>query len=311
MKRVRISNSSLNSYGTRVLTSGVDIEQYARNPIVLYMHERGTVIGQMRDIRKEGDDITGELVFDEATELSQRCKKQFEVGSLRMVSAGLDIVEWSEDPAYLVPGQTRYTVTKSKLFEVSVVDVGANDDAIVLHHQGKVLTLGCDGENPLPIISKKSKTEDRMEKSQLALALGLASDATEVQINETIIRLKASGERVEQLQKQYDELVLMGITQAVDGAIAEKRITAEQKEHFITLGKQVGLASLQTTIAAMSPRVKLTEMLNKQNSPSGGDTSGYKKLSDVPESELMQLRSENREQYIRLFKAEYGFNPQF
>jgi len=44
-KRVRISNDSLNSYGTRILTSGMNIEQYRRNPVMLYQHERGQVIG--------------------------------------------------------------------------------------------------------------------------------------------------------------------------------------------------------------------------------------------------------------------------
>lgn len=69
-KRVRISNESVNSYGTRVLTSGINIEQYNRNPVLLYMHERGQVIGLVRDLRVENDELTGELVFDEATELS-------------------------------------------------------------------------------------------------------------------------------------------------------------------------------------------------------------------------------------------------
>ena len=97
-KRVRISNGSLNSYGTRVLTDGMDIEQYKRNPVLLYMHQRGTVIGYMKDIKKEGDDVTGEPVFDEASELSRTCKKQWSFGSLKMVSAGIDILEMSEEP---------------------------------------------------------------------------------------------------------------------------------------------------------------------------------------------------------------------
>ena len=94
---MRISNDSLNSYGTRVLTAGMDVEQYMRNPVLLYMHERGSVIGYVKDIRIENDEVTGELVFDEVTELSKRCKRQFEFGSLKMVSAGLDIIEMSED----------------------------------------------------------------------------------------------------------------------------------------------------------------------------------------------------------------------
>lgn len=125
-KRVRITNDSLNSYGTRVLTAGMNVEQYQRNPVLLYMHERGNVIGYVKDLKVEDGEVTGELMFDEASELSTRCKKQYEFGSLKMVSAGLDILETSEDPELLVPGQTSPTVTKSKLFEVSLVDIGAN-----------------------------------------------------------------------------------------------------------------------------------------------------------------------------------------
>lgn len=81
-KRVRISNSVLNGYGFRVLTEGMDIGQYCRNPVLLDMHERGNVIGYMKDVKVDGDEITGEPVFDEASELSRRRKKQWEFGSI-------------------------------------------------------------------------------------------------------------------------------------------------------------------------------------------------------------------------------------
>lgn len=158
-KRVRITNDSLNSYGTRVLTAGMNVEQYQRNPVLLYMHERGNVIGYVKDLKVEDGEVTGELMFDEASELSVRCKKQYEFGSLKMVSAGLDILETSEDPELLVQGQTSPTVTKSKLFEVSLVDIGANDDAIVLQKDGKKITLGKDSECPLPMLNNNNQNK--------------------------------------------------------------------------------------------------------------------------------------------------------
>ena len=182
-KRVRISNDRLNSYGTRVLTSGMDTEQYSRNPVLLYMHERGNVIGYVKDLEVKDGEVTGELMFDEATELSKRCKKQFEFGSLKMVSAGLDIIEMSEDGQYLVEGQTSPTITKSKLFEVSVVDIGANDDAIVLKKDGKQITLGRDGKCPLPLLNNNNNHQKReeMENKTIALQLGLPETATEAE----------------------------------------------------------------------------------------------------------------------------------
>ena len=58
MKRLRLSDSSVNSYGSRLITQGGDISQYEKNPVLLYMHQRGTVIGYIKDIRIEGDEIT-------------------------------------------------------------------------------------------------------------------------------------------------------------------------------------------------------------------------------------------------------------
>ena len=37
---VVISTSKLNSYGSRVLTEGIDTKQYKKNHIVLWMHNR-------------------------------------------------------------------------------------------------------------------------------------------------------------------------------------------------------------------------------------------------------------------------------
>ena len=162
--RVRLSNHSLNSYGFWVLTSGISLERYNQNPVLLYMHQRGEVIGTVEDIKVEGEELTGELKFDEASELSKRAKKQFECGSLRMVSIGFTIVETSEDDTMLVQGQTRPTVTKCELFEVSAVDIGANPDAVRLYgRDGQLITLSDGGESPLPLLNNKFKREKNME----------------------------------------------------------------------------------------------------------------------------------------------------
>ena len=306
-KRVRISNDSVNSFGFRVLTAGMDITQFSRNPVLLLMHERGKVIGFVKDIRKEDGEVTGELVFDEATPESIRVKKQFEVGSLRMVSAGVDIVEMSEDPASLLPGQTRPTVTRSKLIEVSVVDIGSNDDALVLYQGNDLIKLGRGGECPLPLINnKQSNQTTQMDLTKIALALGLDATADEAAVLAKIAELMASSEEVVTLRQEKETMTLAAITKAVETGVAEKRIPADKKEHFIGLGKKIGLEELNATIGAMAPAVKLSRQINRQDT--GADGS-FKKLSDVPAEEMTRLRKEDRETYVRLFKAEYGFEP--
>lgn len=308
-KRVRISNDSLNSYGFRVLTSGIDVGQYSRNPVLLYMHERGNVVGYVKDLKVENNEVTGELMFDCASELSQRCKKQFEFGSLRMVSAGLEILETSEDKDLLVAGQTRPTITKSKLFEVSIADVGANDDALVLQRNGKMITLGRDGDCDLPLLNnnnKQKKTEE-MENKTIALQLGLPETATDAEISAKLTELNALKEQNVSLLKEKESLTLVNITNLVTQAIAEKRLEEKDKDQFVELGKKIGAEELEKTLKAMHPAVKLSSVLGHQGGASAGEQK-FTKLSEVPADQIAVLRSENPEEYKRLYKAEYGID---
>lgn len=307
-KRVRITNESLNSYGTRVLTAGMIVEQYNRNPVLLYMHQRGQVIGYVKDLQVENDAVTGELVFDEASELSVRCKKQWEFGSLKMVSVGIDILETSDDPQYLVQGQTAPTITKSKLFEVSLVDIGANDDAIVLQKDGVRLTLGKNAAEVLPLLHSNNNNQKtkKMDQEKLALELGLPKDADEATINAKLAKLKADGAEAETLRQERDTLRAARIETLVDAAIAEKKIGEDKKQQFLDLGKKIGADELKQTFDAMSPQVKLSNIVGSHGGGAAGGSAEYKKLSDVPSDELSKLREQNPAQYKTLYKAEYG-----
>ena len=305
-KRVRISNDSLNSYGTRVLTSGMNVEQYCRNPVLLYQHERGQVIGYVKDLKVENDEVTGELMFDCASELSKRCKKQYEFGSLRMVSVGIDILEYSEAPEHLVQGQTSPTITKSKLFEVSLVDIGANDDAIVLQKDGKRITLGKDGECPLPLLNNNNQNQKQMDQKQIALQLGLPETADDAAITAAIDGLKAAKTQNDDLKKEKETLELERITGAVDAAIKEKRLSADKKDKFVELGKKVGIEELQDILATMTPQTKLSATIGHQGGAPTGSPATYAKLSEVPADKILELREKNVAEYKRLYKAEYG-----
>ena len=310
-KRVRISNDSLNSYGTRVLTAGMNVEQYQRNPVLLYMHERGEVIGYVKDLRVEDNEVTGELMFDCATELSRQCKKQWEFGSLKMVSAGLDVLELSEDKSLLIEGQTRPTITKSKLFEVSLVDIGSNDDAIVLCREGRRITPGSEGANSLPLLSNNNniqtkQTTTHMEQTALALQLGLKPDASEADIMACLTSLKAAKEENAKLVKEQATLRLAAVTAAVDKALGEHRFAPERREEFITLGGEIGTERLERLFSAMAPQVKLSQLVHTHEGNGTQGTKKYTRLGEVPTDELLKMRSEDRAEYCRLYRAEYG-----
>lgn len=315
-KEAIISSSRLNCYGTRVLTEGVDLEQYRKNPILLYMHRRGSrndmPIGIIENLRVDGDYIYGTPKFDGDTEEEKIIAAKWERGTLRMFSAGLDIIEWSEDEQYLVQGQTRPTVTRSKLTEVSVVDIGGNDDAlqtVQLYQDGKLLTLAQGEECEfLPLLkthtspsaddggagNQSNNIQNTFQMNKILLALGLAATATE---DEAVAAIAG-------LQEQNAALNLARITDAVEAAVAEKRITADSKDHFINLGKASGVDSLRETLRMFTPAQKPTDVIRDN-----GKQSVALKWEECSDAQLESLRRENREEYIRLFKEQFGFAP--
>lgn len=321
MKEVIISTEAVNSYGTRVLTSGIDLSQYERNPVLLWMHRRAwkgkdMPIGRIENLRVEDGKLIGTPVFDQTDDFAKQIESKWENGFLRMASAGLEPLETSPDPTLAYPGQTRETVTRCKLVEVSIVDIGGNDEALQLWGGEKLLKLAAGEDSPaLPLLTRAGQADDpenkltekpnnkMMNKEQLQL-LGLSEGATEEQVTAALNLMKTKADRVDGIQ-------LAAVAQTVDQAIADRKILADQRDHFIKLGKSAGVDMLADTFKAMPRQRKPTDLieLGKASAPGAGNQSGahcYTKLSEVPYTEMLTLRKEQPAEYMRLYKAEYG-----
>lgn len=322
-RRVRISNSSLNCYGTRVLTQGVDIEQYTRNPILLWMHfnpYRGAKdevlpIGTIKDVHKDGDDIIGELVFDTSDEFAAKIANKWDSGVLKMVSPHFDVIATDDDPALALPGQTRATVTKAKLIEVSVVVIGGNDANMALSLGGERLKLDAGGAclsiPPLRSANQQPNNQPQNPKNMnelelLALKLGLPKEAGVAEVSATIDILLGYKSANETLKSEKEALELAAITQEVDSAIAARKITLEHKDHFVSLGKSSGIETLRLTFGAMASAVKPTEIINPGSGLPLTAPVTATKLSELTSIQLSELRANDKETYMRLYKAEYG-----
>ena len=318
-KEVIISTSGLNCYGSRILTSGIDLTQYEKNPVLLWMHRRSfngkdMPIGRMENLRIDGDRLIGTPVFDENDEFAKQIASKWENGFLRMASAGIEIVETSDAPEYLLQGQTRATITRCKLEEVSIVDIGGNDEALQLYGtDGKLMKLA-SGEDctHLPLLLNKEHAEGispealfNNQKQQLKMKkeimqlLGLSETASEQEVANAVRLLKEKADKADGLQ-------LASINAIVDAAVADKRITADKKDHFVSLGKSAGIEALRTTLELMHSQQKPTDVIRQTNSvPSDGHKT-FAKLSEVPAEEIASLKENNPTEYARLYKAEYG-----
>ena len=286
-----ISDESVNSYGYIVKTDGIDTTAFERNPVMLYMHERKTVVGRWENIRKEGDKLLADAVFDESTELGKTVKAQVENGFLRSASIGVDIIEDT-----VINGIK--TVTKSSLFEVSIVDIPSNKNALKLYRKGnrKRMTL----EIP-------QKVEDL--RSEIISLLGLSDDVSDEDIIAEIQTLlnvpdEASIEVENAVKAGFVESKDRGhfltmarispqtfhsfisgekekrkkaVFAAVDTALHNRRIEYTQKDTFARVGCEMGLETLSLLLGGMSKVLKISEILSKDRN--GWTLTDYRKYA--------------------------------
>ena len=290
---VVISTERINCYGSRIITAGIDIEQYKRNPVLLYMHHRSSdtmPIGRMDDVHIDGDRLVGTPVFDMDDPRAAAIAEKWEHGFLRMVSPGLEIIETSDAPEMLMPGQRYPTITRSKLIEVSIVDIGANDDALRLSRDCHLIN---DVElTPLINLNNNPKKTENMK--EILLELGLPESATADEARAAIVNLK----------REAEESRNATIDSEVDRAIAENRITADTREKFVDLGREIGVERLKETLSLLKPAqvagTRPSDIIGREN-----ETKQLKWADLTPEI-AERLKRENYDEYQRLYIEEFG-----
>lgn len=322
MIEVVISTEAINSYGSRVLTGGINLKQYKKNPIVLFMHNRpwrGTMdeclpIGKMQNLRVEEGKLLGEIHFDENDEFAKKIESKFEGGFLNMVSAGLDIVELSDENSLLLPGQTRMTIKKSKLREVSVVDIGSNDEALRLYSNNEIMELSADGGCDIALlkVDDDSINKDEKQMKELLLKLGLPETATEaealVKLEELNLKAKTADELAIQIAKDKDARVVA----LVDQAVNDEKITADKKEIFLSIGKNSGIGALEATFGAMQPAVRATDIIGGKNPATEKTADVGAKFADMSwdeldkQEKLVELKEKDFELFKLKYKGEFG-----
>ena len=217
-----VNTENVNEYGYRVLTDGIDYNQYMRNPVVLFMHDRynskdrgSEVIGRVVKMYKKDTQLIAEIEFDEKDAFAKKIADKVEGGFIRMASMSADVKGTSSDPELLLSGQQYETVTKCKLVEISIVDIGGNDDALKLSKDGKPITL-----NKVNI----NKIENMSKLVTIALALGIAAETPEETVVGEVQKLKlakeVSDKKVIELEKQINEIRVSEATALVEKAFS-------------------------------------------------------------------------------------------
>lgn len=321
-------DESIVSYGFRVLIAGVDISQFKRNPVFLSYHfDDKLPIGRCVKVWKEEKQILIDVEFDEADtdDEVQRIIGKVKRGFIKMVSAGLADLVFSEDPKLMLEGQTLPTIIKCRLREASIVGIGANHNALKLYDSEGV-EVDLSDEIKLSDFIKPYKQEFQMNK-ELLTALNLSDSANDAAVLAAVVALKDSnrtlGETNTALKAKLDALELADKTAKsteavtlVDAAIASGKINdnAEKtvrKKWLELFDKDHEGTKLQlSSIPDRQPVAEQIDAAKKQNATELADLSA-KNWDELDKSgKLIVLKDTYPEVYKEKYKAKFGVEPQ-
>lgn len=310
-KRFKLSDDSINSYGFRILTSGIDLEQFRKNPVMLYDHDdwKRLPIGRWENITVEGDGLYADAIFDLKDEFAAQISQKVEDGIINMVSVGIRAIEESSDPVYMIPGQIYPTITKSKLREASITPFGSNSNALALYDEnGKIIELN---DKTVASLFPKPETKSETPMKLVFNKLQLKDEATEQEAVSAIEALEARASEAEAKlseyrQKEADARKAEAIT-LIDAAIADQRINASAKEALIK-AFDADFEGQKVILASINKRQTAKEVVNNPAQP---DEKLIKMSWDDADKAglLPELKEKHPDVFSAKFKEKYGKDP--
>ncbi len=310
---------------------------------MLWMHQRAfterLALGNVVELKKEvhetlGNIITGLPVFDDTDDFAMRIYQKFENGTYRMASAGLRPVEWSEDEAHLMPGQRGATLTKSQLEEISLCDIGGNDDALqvaLYNENNELIQLNLKGENadiPLLTINKTDMLKIELTAQKAAAILGekeiATADQFETKVAEVVQLAQRQKTEIETLTREKQDEVTkvieltqkladagkVQLTKDTDSALADaveaRKISKDEVGYLKgNVTDQAGLDSLKLFLNAKSGAPTVKEALATSKTENVELTG--KSWDDLDRAgKLVKLKADDLNLFKQLYKARFG-----
>ena len=344
---VIICSNKVNRYGFRVLASGIELGMYEKNPILLYAHQRPnrdnpniTPVGKMHNIHlNESNELVGEMEFDQDDEFAIKLEKKWEKGMLNAVSLKAEMVEVSDDPQYLLPGQELPTLTKSLLEEISIEPVPGDSEAVALrlHYKGESPTVISLSDDNNPDLEKLFPSINKNQTDMKIIALAfkgqkhvtLASGASEEDIANAVTDLVAKVNTLEadkvslsadlqaktdlatQLQEKLKTVKLSAINEKAEalgnaaGPSGSKKLTAEEMPEYIELAK-TNYDAVKNILDKRKGFSSVADHLNQKPEGNGGKYAELSFREIEKQGKAAELKASNPELFKEKYKAQYG-----
>lgn len=323
--------------GFRVLMSGATLDNFIKNPVMLFMHNRAMPgvmepadkdvilpVGKWYDIRVEGQRLLAKPDFDETDDFAMKIQGKVQGGYLNGASIWIDPITTSDDTALMVPGQKGPTVTEWGVLEASIVDIPNCNNALAIRNSaGKKLLLSASESSEEVIEYLRSKIKNSsMDNKLLAAKLGLSDTASEAELNGKLAEVVNAASKNTQLAAENTSLKnkLVEIQDAqkestadalVDGGVSAGKFPQGDRDKY----KKLAMADFETTkalIDSMKPYKPVEGQLAETKEGNATELAELMKLSGrdlYMQDKLGRLKELSMEQfklkYKEAFKVEF------
>lgn len=294
MKIVLCDSTSINSYGFRTDVSGINLERFKKNPVMLYNHDPEKVIGKWKNITVTGNRLTAEPVFDASDPFAAEIERKVNDGFIKGCSMGLMITQITKTKGVDV-------ATESLLLEASIVSIPSDENALVVYadeKQEKKLSI-----NEFNKLFYNMETKE-IDNSQLTVD-NLQSQLKEKDSQIAELSAKIAEYEKNEAERQFHEAEDFSSKAVSDGKVpAELKadVTAmylENKERTVRL-----FAALKETKADEKPALQTTLSAMVKNGAEADNTLTWDDLDRKPGA-LKKLKDENIEEFKRLYREKF------
>lgn len=300
-----LSDSSVNCYGFRMLTSGCQLELF-NPPIGYLMHDRQKGVAcRWEDLRIEGDRILGKPVIN--TIDFPTLAEKIEDGFYNAASIGHIIPDDMDDsPEMMLPGQYRPTLTKWSFGECSIVDIPGNSNALALFYDNKGNIIQDLSAEPVILDAKPDK---QLKTNSMAInlsaavlaAIGLAAETPQQDAEVKIIELAAKAGKYDHAALELKNLRAEVNKSSVDACLSkgmdERRLTKAVADQ-LALQYADNPAGLEALVAAMPAQQIITAQLHAGEIPERFRGKSYDQM--YLSGELESLKAECPDYFQKL-----------
>ncbi len=316
-----LSDSTVNEYGFRLLTSGYQLPAFKKNPIGYYMHRREDGIAlKWEDLQIQDDQVVGVPVINLSNARGVQLCDEAENGFLNAASVGhIVVLEYSTDPELMLPGQTGPTITKWYNKECSLVDIPGNCNALTRLYDAQENELNLVDLGIMPPVIKALQQNIAHELRHL---LQLADETDNNTILATVQSMAAKTNALElenatlsndrqTLEQQITDLKAAHgqyeIAATLDRALEDKKITVVLKEklaHDYALNPD----GLKELLAVMPAYRSITEQLKSRQqdkTEAQWQWDDYE-TNDPTGKKLKDLKANDAIRYKELFEKKFA-----